>query len=124
LRGLRGTLPDPKDGNEWVDASDEIRKYLLGLSLIAATTDLDLYLREGCLLRYADNGDTWYQVPRRGEPTQMRWADGAARKYAEEAAGRFRLQWPDDAKLKHDFDLAEAKKLLAKKTVEDEAETE
>ncbi|MBI3048969.1 MAG: type I-U CRISPR-associated protein Cas7 [Acidobacteria bacterium] len=124
LRGLRGTLPDPKDGNKRVDASDEIRKYLLGLSLVAATTDIDLFLREGCLLRYADNGDTWYQVPRRGEPTQVRWAHDAARKYAEAAAGRFRRHWPDDAKLKHDFNLAEAKKLLAKKTAEEGAETE
>jgi CRISPR-associated protein Csb1 len=124
LRALGGTLPDPKDGNKRVDASDEIRKYLLGLSLVSATTDIDLFLREGCLLRYADNGDTWYQVPRRGEPAEVRWADDAARTYAAAAAKRIRPHWPDDANLKHEFNLAEAKKLLAKKTAEEVADTE
>lgn len=122
LRGLRGTLPDPGDANKRIDASDEIRRYLLGLSLVAATTDVDLFLREGCLLRYAEDGDTWYQVPRRGRPEPVRWADDVPRKYAEAAARRFRPHWPDDAKLKHDFSLDEAKKLLAKKTAEEKAE--
>jgi hypothetical protein len=33
-------------------------------------------------------------VPRRGEPTQVRWAHGAARKYAEAAAGPFSRSGP------------------------------
>ena len=32
--------------------------YLLGLSLVAATANIELVLREGCLLRYADD-DAW-----------------------------------------------------------------
>ncbi|MER3466077.1 MAG: type I-U CRISPR-associated protein Cas7, partial [Armatimonadota bacterium] len=63
LRGLRGA-----DEEE----TKAIRKYLLGLALWAATADMELFLREGCLLRYAENGDTWYQVPRRGERVQVK----------------------------------------------------
>jgi CRISPR-associated protein Csb1 len=111
LRGLRG-------------ANDEetaaIRKYLLGLSLIAATADIELFLREGCLLRYAENGDTWYQVPRRGEPTAVPLSAEIARNYAKKASEYFRPKWPKDAHLKHEFKLAEAKKLLAKKAAEEE----
>lgn len=125
LRGLRGTLPNPNDRNKRIDASDDIRKYLLGLALVAATADIDLFLREGCLLRYADNGDTWHQVPRRGKPTPFTWANGLPRSFANAATTRFRSLWPEDEKaLKHDFNLAEAKKLLAKKTAEEETAKE
>ena len=62
LRGLQG-----KDDTQ----TAAIRKYVLGLSLLAATADIELFLREGCLLRYAENADQWYEVPRRGEPTPV-----------------------------------------------------
>jgi CRISPR-associated protein Csb1 len=111
LRGLRGA-----NGDE----TTAIRKYLLGLSLMAATADIELFLREGCLLRYAENGDTWYQVPRRGEPTKIALSAGTVEKYAKTAAKHIQSKWPKDTSLKHEFDLAEAKKLLAKKTEEEE----
>lgn len=112
LRGIRG-----KDADE----TTEVQKYLLGLALLAATADLELFLREGCLLRYA-NDDTWTKVPRRGEPT-----DASLPKhdqlvaYTMAAAEPFKAKWPDGLKkegkpvLEHEFNLAEAKKLLAKK---------
>jgi CRISPR-associated protein Csb1 len=112
LRGLRGA-------NDHETAA--IRKYLLGLSLVAATAKIDLFLREGCLLRYADNGDTWYQVPRRGEPTPIVLTEETARQYAHRACEHFRPRWPEDRDLKHEFDLNEAKKLLAKKPAEEES---
>jgi CRISPR-associated protein Csb1 len=112
LRGLRGA----DDGE-----TDAIRKYLLGLSLMAATADIELFLREGCLLRYAENGDAWYQVPRRGEPTAIVLTAKTAEDYAKNASQHFRSKWPEEAKLKHEFNLAEAKKLLAKKTAEEES---
>jgi len=127
LRGLRGAN-DPETA--------AIRKYLLGLSLIAATADIELFLREGCLLRYAENGDTWWQVPRRGEPTQLNLSGDAIKQYTTTAAGHFRSKWPEvfkdkwpkeDGKtpeLKYEFDLKEAKKLLAKKTAEEEPQPE
>jgi CRISPR-associated protein Csb1 len=111
LRGLRGANDDE---------TAAIRKYLLALSLAAATADIELFLREGCLLRYAENGDQWFQVPRRGEPTPLSLDRGTVMAYARTAAGHFRSRWPNDESLKHRFDLAEAKKLLAKKAAEEE----
>jgi CRISPR-associated protein Csb1 len=122
LRGLRGA----NDGE-----TTAIRKYLLGLSLMAATKDIDLFLREGCLLRYGENGDVWYQVPRRGEPTAVSLSAETAQQYARSAAAHFRARWPEVFKdkwpkeaekspeLKYEFDLKEAKKLLAEKTAEE-----
>lgn len=112
LRGLRG-----KDDAE----TKEVQKYLVGLALLAATADLELFLREGCLLRYA-NDDTWTAVPRRGEPVEVSLPkQGQLVAYATTASAPFKAKWPDGLKkdgqpvLEHEFNLAEAKKLLAKK---------
>jgi CRISPR-associated protein Csb1 len=111
LRGLRAA-----DDNE----TDALRKYLLGLALIAATSDLDLFLREGCHLRYKGN-DQWYSVPRRGEATIVDLtSDGASeaiRKLASTGADHFRKKWPKT--MEYTFDIAEAKKLLAAKEEEE-----
>lgn len=112
LRAIRG-----RDAPE----TTEVQKYLLGLALLTATADLELFLREGCLLRYA-NDDVWTKVPRRGDPTGI----GLPKHdqlvaYAMAAAKPFKAKWPDGLKkedkpvLEHEFNLAEAKKLLAKK---------
>lgn len=122
LRGLRGTLLGESDAGNRADGTDDIRKYLLGLSLVAATTDIDLFLREGCLLQYADDKDLWYQVPRRGTPTPVDLSADVVREYVKEAGKVFRSGWPEDDDLKHKFDLAAAKKLLAKKTAEEAEE--
>jgi CRISPR-associated protein Csb1 len=120
LRGLRGA----DDGE-----TTAIRKYLLGLSLMAATFDIELFLREGCLLRYAEHRDAWYQVPRRGEPAQVKLDPGMIEQYVNAAAGHFRSKWPHIFKekwptLKYPFNLEEAKKLLAKKAAEEGAAPE
>lgn len=116
LRGLRGV-------NETETAA--IRKYLLGLSLVAATADIELFLREGCHLRYADDKDTWYQVPRRGIPTEVSLDVSAIRDYAAAGANYFHSkwdeEWPSDDMLEYRFDIGEAKKLLAKKTEEEQS---
>lgn len=112
LRGIRG-----KDAAETI----EVQKYLLGLALLAATADLELFLREGCLLRYA-NDDAWTAVPRRGEPSRVSLPTHEQLfAYAMAAAEPFKAKWPDGLKkggtpvLEHEFNLEEAKKLLAKK---------
>lgn len=110
LRGLRGE-------NSTETAS--IRKYLLGLSLLAATADIELFLREGCLLRYAENGDAWYRVPRRDEPTPVNLDKATITNYVWTAVADFRPKWPKERK--HVFNLREAKKLLSKKAGEDES---
>lgn len=107
LRGLRGA-------NDTETAA--IRKYLLGLSLVAATADIELYLREGCLLRYAESGDAWQSVPRRGEPAPLDLSAKTAMQYARTTTAHFRAKWPEPKSMNHRFDLAAAKKLLTKKT--------
>ena len=112
LRGLRG-----RDATE----TEHIRKYLLGLSLVAATADIDLFLREGCHLRYTGE-DEWYKVPRRGDPIGVK-LEVSAHDYARGVANHFReawqKRWPNDENLEYRFELKEAVKLLATKT-EDE----
>lgn len=104
------------------EATKELRHYLLSLALIAATADFDLFLREGCHLRFADD-DRWNVVPRRGEPKNVDLESAAAKElilnYAKKAAEPIKTQWPK--KLDYEFDLKEAKKLLAKKDEKDEA---
>jgi CRISPR-associated protein Csb1 len=113
LRGLRG---------ENDEETAHIRKYLVGLSLVAATADIDLYLREGCHLRYAGD-DVWHAIPRRGEPEEVDLNSDAARgviqKYVQSAAAHFRGTWPKETVYK--FDIKEVKKLLAQKGDEDAA---
>jgi len=123
LRGLRGE----NDGE-----TTAIRNYLLALALKAATADIELFLREGCLLRYAENGDAWHRVPRRGEPEAIDLRADAIAEYATAAAEHFRAKWPEVFKgkwpkeegkapeLRYEFDLKEAKKLLEKKAAEEE----
>lgn len=100
-----------------------IRHYLLALALIAATSEFDLSLREGCNLRFADE-EQWKLVPRRGIPVEIDLSSQIAQKlllkYAEDAVSVFKPHWPTE--LVHKFDLNAAKRLLAKKT-DDEQET-
>ena len=114
LRSIRG-----KDGVE----TKQIQKYLLGLSLLAATAEIDLFLREGCLLCYA-NEDCWEAVPRRGDPVPVSLASTESqtliRRYAGAAAEPFMGKWPKV--LEHKFDLKKAKELLAKKTDDESGE--
>ena len=119
VRGVRG-----KDATETM----AVQRYLLGLALLAATADLEMFLREGCLLRYA-NDDKWTMVPRRGEPTQVSLPKhDQLLSYALDVAIPFKEKWPEALKkdgkpvLEHEFNLAEAKKLLSKKS--DDALTE
>jgi len=115
LRGLRG-----KDAEE----TKQVQKYLLGLALLAATADLELFLREGCLLRYADKEDAWTAVPRRGEPSKEKLSlpnKDELRNVARAGRSYFTAQWPEGLKkdgqpwLEYNFDLTTAKRLLAKK---------
>ena len=108
-----------------------IRQYLLSLALIAATADIDLYLREGCHLRYADE-NAWQAVPRRGATTvpvdlASETAQTKLLKYAKKAVKPLKEKWPlkaecPEAPLVHKFDLSAAKKLLAKKNDDENSE--
>ncbi len=112
LRGTRGV--DEKSGKH-------IRRYLLGLSLLAATANIDMYLREGCHLRYKDK-DEWLGVPRRGKRVCLNIGDDAFRKmvyeFTAQEAEYFRKDWPET--LEYRFDINSAKKLLEKKAKDTE----
>lgn len=107
LRAIRG-----KDDVE----TQHIRRYLLSLTLIAASADMEMFLREGCHLRYADEQDNWCEVPRRGVPTPFDIGSAGSQKllldYADLAAQHFKNGWPKE--LSHKFDLKAAKALLSK----------
>jgi CRISPR-associated protein Csb1 len=117
LRGLASGNGNHKDAENL-----DVRRYLLGLTLLAASEEIDLFLREGCLLRYARNDkEMWYAIPRRGEP---QWIDlPSAREiikgYTEQALKPLKAKWPK--KLEFEFSIAKAKELLAKKGEQEEA---
>ncbi len=125
LRGLSGG-----------EQSDTLRKYLLSLSILSATSDIELFLREGCNLRYADDADQWNLVPRRGANLPVDLVSDASHKvitdYAKAAYKPFRdawesIEWSEDARLDDngnlevEFDLNAARELLGK-TTDDDAE--
>ena len=112
LRGLRG---------ENDKETKQIQKYVLSLALLTASTDLEMFLREGCLLRYADEKNEWKIVPRRGEPQLIENFPGRDElvEFAKEGAKPFKDKWPKDEKeqprpLEHIFGLDAAKSLLSK----------
>ncbi|MEW4529963.1 type I-U CRISPR-associated RAMP protein Csb1/Cas7u [Maioricimonas sp. JC845] len=114
LRGLNGG-----------EKTEAMRKYLLALSILSGTGDIDLFLREGCNLKYAHDADEWYLVPRRGEDVQVDLASDEAhtflREYAHEHYKPFKEAW-DALKLgvEHEFDLKAATQLLGKTPDEEE----
>jgi len=102
-----------------------LRKYLLALSLLTATTEIDMFLREGCNLRIADANDEWRIVPRRGEKTPVDLSSDDAQKllneYAESAYKPFKTAREElELGTEHEFDLKAAKELLGKTTDEEE----
>jgi CRISPR-associated protein Csb1 len=119
LRNLRGDTPDE---------TRKIQKYLLGLALLAATHEIDLFLREGCQLRYAATDDVWFAIPRRGVPDKtnlgskavqtaiLEFTLASAEAYLK-SEGTQKSAWPIKSR-DFTFSLAEAKKLLAKKEEE------
>ncbi len=117
LRGINAGTPEE---------ALALRKYLLGLALVAATAEIDLFLREGCNLRFTGE-EKWHEIPRRGEPKEIDLHSEAARKliadFADESAKPFRAKWEEaiGATMEFEFDLKLAKELLKKKG-EDEQE--
>jgi CRISPR-associated protein Csb1 len=84
----------------------ELREYILGLCLVAATEPLDGFLRQGCLLvPNAEEPASWEEIARTGERRKIELTNDAARKYAKAAAAKFGVGKAQAAK----FDKALAK---------------
>ena len=79
LRKLNGPVNGP-----------ELRRYILGLTLVAATNPQDGFLRQGCLL-VPDSGSpaSWTQVARTGERETISLPFETALDYAEKVASNF-----------------------------------
>ncbi len=69
--------------------ADALRRYVLGLCLVAATEPLDGFLRQGCLLIPKPEQNGWEQVARTGERTPVALTSAEARRLAGEWARAF-----------------------------------
>lgn len=89
--------------------AEKLRRYILGLSLVAATAPLDGFLRQGCLLTPDPaNAAEWVAVGRDGVRTALGALTAeAALDYASKAAQAFQVG-PDLLKKKFDRDFAKA----------------
>ncbi|MEY4515171.1 MAG: hypothetical protein RLZZ450_7293 [Pseudomonadota bacterium] len=100
-------------------ATEALRRYILGLSLVAATEPLDGFLRAGCILVPKASAKTpWVEVARTGERSDVVLEAAAVRSFAAEAANKFGVGADRvvkfDAKLARE-DLKASDKATAKK---------
>jgi len=91
-----------------------LRRYILGLALIAATGPQDGFLRQGCLLT-PDPGApaNWTLVLRSGAREQLKFAEGIVLAYAKAAAKEFGV---GQDRLKEQFSKEAAKADLKEKS--------
>src|SRR5262249_44359789 len=67
----------------------KLQRYILGLSLVAATEPLDGYLRQGCLLVPKPEARNWESVGRDGQRTAVVLSNAEARRLATRWAAEF-----------------------------------
>lgn len=73
-------------------AGQILREYILGLSLVAALSPIESFLRQGCLLvPKADHPSSWTLVDRMGQRNPVDLDLDAIRAYATERAKRFEV---------------------------------
>jgi CRISPR-associated protein Csb1 len=103
---------------------EALRRYILGLSLVAATAPLDPFLRQGCLLvPDIDVPARWKRIDRDGARVEIDLTADAAKAFATDAAKAFGVARPrvvsfDKARAKEDAKKADKK---GKKAEKDEA---
>lgn len=72
------------------DDTEALRKYLLGLCLVAATAPFDGFLRQGCLLVPDPSGDAdWAAIERDGRRRSIMLTEDIAAAYAKRTADGF-----------------------------------
>ncbi|MBX3364024.1 MAG: type I-U CRISPR-associated protein Cas7 [Phycisphaeraceae bacterium] len=90
IRALRGTAPADGQDGERQDATRELQEYILGLALVAALSEPDLNLREGCLLKYHDSeAPSAKTVYRTKSSTDLGIGDKEALRFARSATIAF-----------------------------------
>lgn len=102
------------------DNAEALRRYVLGLCLVAATEPLDGFLRQGCLLvPKPDQAGGWEQVARTGTRTRIALTNAEARRLAAVWAKAFGVVAPRTVKFRPDAakaDLVDKDSDKAKKT--------
>ena len=89
------------------DDAPSLRRYVLGLALVAATAPLDGFLRQGCLLTPdPDTHDVWTAVARDGAREAVVLDADAALAFAQEAAMSFGVR--ESRTVPFDKELAKA----------------
>lgn len=87
---------------------DALRRYVLGLCLVAATEPLDGFLRQGCLLvPKPEQPSGWEEVARTGVRTKVALTSEGARRLAAEWAASFGVAAGRTVKFKADAAKAE-----------------
>ena len=72
------------------EGGQELRRYILGLALVAVTAPLDGFLRAGCLLTLdPEEPGMWHSVERTGQRKQISMDEETALAYARRAAEAF-----------------------------------
>ena len=98
--------------------ADALRRYVLGLCLVAATEPLDGFLRQGCLLvPRPEQPSGWEEIARTGARTSVALTNAAARELATKWAAAFGVG-PDKAA---QFDKGLAKADLTEKDAKEAA---
>ena len=84
-----------------------LRRYVLGLALVAGTAPMDGFLRAGCLLTLnPDESGSWEAVARSGKRTPIELSEDAALRYAQRCADKFGVGGDD--RVNFDKKLADA----------------
>jgi CRISPR-associated protein Csb1 len=90
LAALRRLAVREANGTVSSDRTDALRRYILGLSLVALTADQDNYLRQGCNLVLAEQPKREFVIVKpNGCREVCTLTHDEAKKFAEEAAKRF-----------------------------------
>lgn len=96
--------------------SQDLRRYILGLGLVAATEDLDGFLRQGCLLVPDEEAKAdWFAVGRDGVRTRVELSATIALAFAKAAADKFGVGPDRRVAFKKEFAQADLKELDKKK---------
>lgn len=98
LRALKASTPE---------RSEALRRYILGLSLVAFAAPAQLYLRQGCLLTSnPENPAKVQSVERTGKRVNLEFSEAGVAEYAEAAAAAFGV----GQGLETSFDVERARK--------------
>ena len=93
------------------DDGKSLRRYILGLALVAATAPLDGFLRSGCLLTLdPDHKAAWEAIQRTGERQPVELDEDVAFRYARTAADAFGVGEDRGVSFDRDYAKADAKK--------------